>query len=296
MSQEPDLQQILLQSMLADVVAFKPGNVSYDSPRHDMDADMFVKSAHATAPIMVSWDHTVAGRILEAVKATRQAVACNTNLGIIMLCVPLVEAMRRLGPRRNIAALRLELAAVLAGLDRAEGATIYQAIRTASPGGLGRSDKYDVTDSDGGQIHAAMRHARNRDRIAMQYCSAYHDVFTVGWPCMSSFHAHWGDLAWALAACYIRFLCGFADSHVLRSHGENPAQTVRGMACTLWQQLSPIGPPAGRGLRLWRDLDSYCKRSGLNPGTSADLSVASMLVELWVQGCPGQVTDWVTTK
>lgn len=289
MSQEEGLRQMLLRCMLADVAAFKPGNISHDSPGHGMDAEMFVKSAHAAAPVMVSSDRAVGERILEAVSATKRAVGCNTNLGIVMLCVPLVEAMHRLGRRRGVAALRLELASVLAGMGDDDGAAIYQAIRVASPGGLGHSDKYDVTGSDGRQIQAAMHHARNRDRVAMQYCSAYHDVFTLGWPCMSSFHALWGDLAWALAACYIRFLCSLADSHISRSSGKVAAREVQGMACALWRQLSPTSPPAGRELSPWHDLDDYCKRSGLNPGTTADLSVASALVELWIQDQPGRL-------
>ena len=283
------LQELLLQAMLADISAFKPGNVSYDSPGHGMDADMFSKSAYIVAPVLATAEGSLGSRILEAVTATRKELHCNTNLGIILLCAPLAEAMRRMGSCRNIAILRQTLAVVLSGLGSEDGVKLYAAIRAAAPGGLGSSNSYDVNSHDGGQIQAAMRHARYRDRIALQYCSSYHDVFTVAWPCLSIFHALWQDMAWALSACYTKLLCSFADSHIIRSHGQDAAEVVQGRACNLWRKLSPGGPPAGSELSPWHDLDSYCKQHRLNPGTTADLSVAGILIELWLvqEAVPG---------
>ena len=276
------LEDMLWQSMLADVEAFKPGNVGWHGPGHGMEASMFVKSAEIAAPIIARRDCRPSENILAAATATMQTVGCNTNLGIILLCAPLAAAMHALEGDAGMVALRVALARVLHDMDAADGSRIYDAIRISSPGGLGSSDQYDVGGSDGGEIQAAMYYARHRDRIALQYCSAFTDVFTCGQPCLSFFHRVWGDMAGALSACYIKLLCSFADSHIRRSHGEYAAGMVQSEACTLWQRLTPAGPPAGSELSLWHDLDSRCKKQGLNPGTTADLSVASMFVELWL--------------
>ena len=84
------------------------------------------------------------------------------------------------------------------------------------------------------------------------------------------------DAEWAATRAYMDFLAAFADSHILRKHGADIAESVRGEAAALAARLDD----APRGERVVSALvafDAGLKSRGLNPGTSADLTVASLL-------------------
>ena len=117
-----------------DVLARKPGNVSVASPGHRMYADQFRASARAAAMPLCTPSASVGERIEAAVRATRGVVRCNTNLGIVLLCAPLVAAQERRAPGQ---ALRDAVGAVLASLTVADARAAYRAIVLAGPAGLG---------------------------------------------------------------------------------------------------------------------------------------------------------------
>ena len=106
--------EALRNACITDVTAFKPGNVSLASPGHGMHAEDFVTSAQAVAEVIVTPGLRVGERILRAVEATREVVAFNTNLGIVLLCAPLVHAVVELAAEP---ALPGRLRAVLSELD-----------------------------------------------------------------------------------------------------------------------------------------------------------------------------------
>ena len=135
-----------------------------------------VSSAPFTDPNL-----TVGRRILEAVRATRQAVGTNTNLGIILLCAPLVRAAEM-----NATELRGNLDAVLGSMTMDDAAAVFEAIVLASPGGLGSADAHDVRNAPTVPLLEAMREASGRDRIARQYVTGFDDIFEVGLPALDS--------------------------------------------------------------------------------------------------------------
>ena len=75
-----------------EIRAFKPGNVSDASEGHDMTPEDFRQSARASAKALTQSDLTLGERILLAIEATRAVAGCNTNLGIVLLAAPLIEA------------------------------------------------------------------------------------------------------------------------------------------------------------------------------------------------------------
>ena len=60
---------------------------------HGMTIHDFMKSAEAVSVVIAQPDLCLGQRILTSVQATQKAVACNTNLGIILLCAPLIHAV-----------------------------------------------------------------------------------------------------------------------------------------------------------------------------------------------------------
>ena len=273
------LRAALLKACRMDVVAFKPGNVSLWAAGHGMAAADFLASARVAVPALCTPGSGVGERILAAVRATFAAVGCNTNLGIILLLAPLARAMEQ-GP-----ALRPALTTVLASLTREDAEHCYAAIRLANPAGLGAAAKGDVHAPVTLDLGSAMRLAAPRDAVARQYATVFEEVFTLGVPILREARARWHSLAWAMTACHLAFLAAMPDSHIARKHGTNPARDVQLRAGEVAKALQACENPR----RLARDLqafDTELKTRGVNPGTSADLTVASVAVMLLQERFP----------
>lgn len=256
-----------------DVRAFKPGNVSLASAGHGMRADDFIASADAIAAVIAAPATGVGQRILRAIEATRAAVPVNTNLGIVLLCAPLVHAATR--PSIDFM-LRGRLGAVLAGLDVDDARHAYDAIRMAEPGGLGRSDRHDVTEVPRVTLREAMDEARKRDRIALQYVTGYRNIFETGLPALQQGLARWHSREWAAVHVYLTFLARYPDSHVARKHGAEVAGAVSLQARDLSQALGRSHDPA-REMPALEGFDRQLKARSINPGTSADMTVATLV-------------------
>lgn len=268
------LQNAYLRACEVELQAPKPGNVSQESPGHDMCADDFLASAAASAPALIAPDLGLGERIYKAIAATREKVACNTNLGIVLLCAPLLHAMRSGPPTRG---LRDRLRAVLRDADVQDTAGIYRAIRLAAPGGLGHSDVHDVSREPGVPVLTAMQAAAHRDRIALQYSNSYGDVFDYAVPRLLEYRARWRSDAWAAVAVFLGLLRRFPDSHIVRKYGEARAREVSARAARLEAELSQCRQPQEITQRL-REVDAEFKSAGINPGTTADLTVATLAV------------------
>jgi triphosphoribosyl-dephospho-CoA synthase len=114
-----------------DVRTFKPGNVSLASPGHGMRAEDFLVSAEAAASALTEPGLSVGERIFHAIEATRNAVGCNTNLGIVLLCAPMIQAAQ--APAAT-GSFRDRLGAILNALTPQDADWAYRAIRLAQPG------------------------------------------------------------------------------------------------------------------------------------------------------------------
>lgn len=263
---------------VTEIRALKPGNVSIHAPGHDMTAEQFLASAHASAPAMGRRGLTVGERILSAVEATWAEVGCNTNLGIVLLCAPLAHAALAPASGGN---LRARLRRVLEGLTVADAELAYKAIRRAAPAGLGRSERHDVISRPTVTLLVAMQTAAERDRVARQYATAYEDVFALGIPRIrevrAGFDAGEPDAEeWAATAAYLGFLSRFPDTHIARKCSAVRAQEVRRRAGALDDAFRNCRRPVEMKQPLL-DFDQELKAEKTNPGTSADLTVASLL-------------------
>ena len=259
---------------LAELRALKPGNVHAYADGHDMTVADFEASAAASAAEIARPGLRVGERIYQAVRRTREAVGCNTNLGIVLLCAPLAHAALQAAD----AALRDRVAEALAGLDVADADWAFRAIRLAMPAGLAHSARHDVRAPARVDLRAAMAVARQRDLIARQYVTDFQDVFALGLPRLRARRAVWGDEPWAAAAVYLGFLARFPDSHIVRKHGAARAEAVRREAQALDARLMAAADPTALRADLL-GVDARFKAAGLNPGTSADLTVASLFAD-----------------
>jgi triphosphoribosyl-dephospho-CoA synthase len=263
------LRRAFIEACQAELVALKPGNVHVHAAGHDMTVEDFLASAAAAAGPLCDAGLPAGARIRAAVEASWAAAGCNTNLGIVLLAVPLVIAAERgAGP------LQERLRATLDALTVADAREAYAAILRASPGGLGRAPAQDVAAAPTVTLLEAMRLAAGRDRIARQYATGYADVFAIGVRRLAQERRRGTEPEWATTLVFLDFLTAFPDSHIARKSGVATAEAVREEAERLVQALPPRRADAFARLL---DFDRSLKARGLNPGTSADLTVAALL-------------------
>ncbi|MBV8825693.1 MAG: triphosphoribosyl-dephospho-CoA synthase [Bradyrhizobiaceae bacterium] len=264
------IAQAFLAACRDELEAPKPGNVHVLAPGTRKTVADFIVSAQAAAAPLTQAGARVGTRIRGAVEASVAAVPRNTNLGIILLCAPLAAAAERLPSD-----LRTAVARQLENLDREDACLAFRAIVLAAPGGLGTAPRHDVHEPPTVTLRAAMAEAADRDRIARQYVSDFADLFDLGEPALAAALAQSMEPKWATLAVYLAFLSSFPDSHVVREHGPAIGEEVRRRGVEFRQRLLQSGEPNA----LLPDLlgwDAALKGRGINPGTSADFTVATL--------------------
>lgn len=231
-----------LAACAAELEALKPGNVHRHAAGHRMTVADFAAAAAAAAPRIAAPGATVGQRVLAATEASLAATGQNVNLGIVLLCAPLGVAAEHGVP----------VAQVLAALTVEDAALAFRAIAAARPGGLGDAP-HDVRAPARITLAEAMRLAAPRDGVARAYASGFAEVLA--------------DAGTDAGAIYLRLLARRADTHVARKFGLPVAESVRAEAAALGPQPSHTALLA---------FDASLKARGLNPGTTADLTVASL--------------------
>jgi triphosphoribosyl-dephospho-CoA synthase len=267
------LEQAYRWACETELRAFKPGNVSVYSEAHDMTVEDFRNSAEASAPHLVNFELGLGERIYRAIAATRERVGCNTNLGIVLLAAPLLQSCIARG---NNESLRESVERVLAATTRNDAEWVYRAIGLAAPGGLGEAPEQDVRQPPEVTLQQAMALAERRDRIAWQYVHGYSDIFDFSVPVYHTVLSRWGDDEWATVGLFAELLAWIPDSHIERKFGVRFTPRVADRMRLVSQALSVADHPE-QTMELLRDIDSEFKSAGINPGTTADLTVTTLL-------------------
>ena len=269
-----DLTTLVYDCFICDINALKPGNVGRHGAGHGMDCADFIKSAQVVTPILCNRRLGLGKRILSSVEATLGAVHCNTNLGMVLLIAPIIRVFEQLVSPGDFQDL---IKPTLMSLEQQEAQDIFAAIRLANPGGLGKVDKYDVNSPLDIDIYSAMDAAKERDLIALQYANGYREIVNLGIKCLQNYHNRWNSVEWSVVACYLMYMASFPDSHIRRKHGIEIAEQVREKTIPVWERFADYdNPGAARGVLTM--FDKELKESEINPGTCADLTVASLLL------------------
>jgi triphosphoribosyl-dephospho-CoA synthase len=253
--------------------AYKPGNVSLHSEGHDMTVEDFRRSARASAPYLTDPVASLGQKIFRAVEATRDAVGCNTNLGIVLLAAPLIQAFMTPDPRNS---LRDAVKTILLNTTLDDAEWVYRAIRLAQPGGLGEAPEQDVSDAPEVTLLETMQLAASRDSIARQYANYFADVFHMAVPLYHAQLSRWEDEEWAAVAVFVGIISRYTDSHIERKFGAECSRQISNRMTEVGRVL--FASPLPRiNLDVLKEVDLDFKSRGINPGTTADLTVATLL-------------------
>lgn len=261
---------------LLEASAPKPGNVGPGAPFHDTRYEDFLASAAAIGSALAAASAEPLGTtVRRAVEATARWVGANSNLGIVLLLAPLARAALR----RDGRPLRTRVAETLAATTVADARDVYGAIRLARPAGLGRVGAQDVMTEPTVTLRAAMALAAERDAVAREYATDFATTFTIGVPALE--RARRDGLRWpeATVETYVTLLAAQPDTHVARKLGALAAADVqrRGRAALA---AGGVRTAAGRAELAALDRHLRDERNRRNPGTTADLTTASLYVVL----------------
>ncbi len=268
---EDETRALFLAACRAELDALKPGNVHVHADGHGMQVQQFEASAAAAAPFIAAPELKVGARILRGVEASFAAAGCNTNLGILLLAGPLAAAAQS----GDAGTLRDRLASVLAALDGQDAADVFTAIRIADPGGLGTAPEQDVAAAPTAGLKQAMALAADRDRIARAYVTDFAEIFDFGLPTLDRVRPLAGNQSLMVSTLHMAYLAEFPDSHIARKSGSAVAEQVRKEALRHKRLWHPVVAASSFAELLAFDAD--LKHKNLNPGTTADLVVATLL-------------------
>jgi len=291
---------------LLEVSAYpKPGNVHRLRDFRGTSYEHFLAGGVSLGPWMASlaeegakvrsgevgWDVVGLGRhVLGAVEdMLRWQRGGNVHLGVILLFAPLAAAAGA-SLRDGVAEpgeLREALLKAVAAATPSDSADIYRAIGSAMSGeNLGAAERLDVSNPS--SIDLILRRGIKpleifedcsaRDTICGEWASGFSVTFEEGHPYLAEKLSH-GSTNDAVVDAFLYILSRHPDSLIRRKRGDEAAGAVSEKAR---KTLDGGGASTNEGRRLLARMDEelQAQEGGLNPGTSADLTAASLFVHL----------------
>ena len=302
------VEQCATLAALLEVSAYpKPGNVHR---LHDVPGtryEHFLAGSVAMGPAMrrlalcgyhagrgtAAWSDVKVGvHILEAVEYTLSwQGGGNVNLGVILLFAPMAAAAGTTlcgDGLVDAGALREALKEAIRATTSDDAVAVYEAIRMAVPPRvLGRVEEFDVLDdsaagrirSEGVTLLDVFRRCAHRDAICREWTLDFETTFTVGHPYLREEVRGSGDINAAVVNTFLLLLSRSPDTLIQRKSGMERAMEVSERASRI---LVEGGARSERGREMLWALDKELQEAGgrLNPGTTADLTAASIFVLL----------------
>ena len=256
-----------------DIELIKPGNVNIKSPHSDTKAEDYLESSLLSSKELFKTDYSLGERILNSIKITRSKVKTNTNLGIILLCAPIIHACIYF----NNLTLREGIKKTLSTSTVKDTQDLCMAINISAPGGLGTREIYDTASKPTVSILEIMNHSASYDRISYQYSHDYSDIFDFIIPRLVFLNKKHNSLDISLSLMFMEILAKIPDSHISRKFDDKIAKKTSNNASDLLKILDREYSSDYLVDRL-NNLDYEYKKKGINPGTTADLLVASLMI------------------
>lgn len=293
---------------LLEVSAYpKPGNVHRTRDFPSTKYEHFLAGSVAMGTVMgrlavrgfdaergsIRWRDIEVGRHIQ--KAVTDTLSWqrggNVNLGVVLLFAPLAAAGGAAiddGLDVDAEKLRDRLRKVIRSTTPEDAVSVYETIRmTLAPRVLGEVEDLDVRDDssmmrikdEGVDLLDVFMRCSERDSICAEWVSDFEATFEVGYPYLKRSLAQNGDINSAVVDTFLFILSRKPDSLIRRKSGLEKASEVSREAGLI---LQAGGSGSAHGGGMLRKLDEELQKAegALNPGTTADLTAASIFVAL----------------
>ena len=271
------LKKLYVQACFDEINAFKPGNVSNFSPIMGMQKEKFFRAAYLTSEILTQKKTSLGKVIFESCKLCIKEFNQNYNLGIILLSAPIIKAATE--SFESTKHLKKNIFKVIQGINKEDDKLIIEAIKICKPGGLQNFDqKFNILNANTKNIKFLdlVKFSHKYDRISSCYFNNYKEIFTNALPYFKK-ERKINGIKVATEKIYMKFLCENFDSHILRKHGKLEANIILNKSKNIFKKINNVSRK--NNYKLLKDFDNYLKRKRMNPGTCADLTVTTLLID-----------------
>ena len=195
--------------------------------------------------------------IFQAVDETNRWIETNTNLGIMMMCIPIAAAA---------------------------SVNLYDAINVADAGGMGDQEEFDVMSekakdelrANNQTMFDVLEISAGWDRLANELTNKMPVCFEIGYPCFSNFWKTSDDvdvINKATVLTFMTILSQIPDTLISRKYGDEVAESVSQKAMDILEFKDDDS-----FVEKLLEFDDYLYDNKLNPGTTADLTAASIFL------------------
>ena len=270
----------------------KPGNVHRTRNFPDMVFEDFLISGIVTGDIIrkaaiqaslnikgeTNYCNAEVGKyILEAVNETDKWIKNNTNLGIMMMEVPIAQAA---AISNNFSEIRDNIGKLLKDTTVEDAINLYDAINIADAGGMGDQEDYDVQSENAKEelrennqtMYDVLDISASWDQLAFELTNKMPKTFEVGFPTFNKLIKE-ESINNATLLTFLTILSEVPDTLISRKYGKEQAEKFSENAKTLLGEYEEE--------YFEKDLiyfDNYLFENGFNPGTTADLTAASIML------------------
>jgi triphosphoribosyl-dephospho-CoA synthase len=296
----------------------KPGNVHRTADFDDLRFEDFLSSSIALGPPIRRLTrrglNAFRGRLplnrIHIGEAVKEAVdettswqkGGNTHLGTILLFAPLAAAAGLCGSIRAINSpnLRRAVGEILRATTVKDAVDAFESIAKTTPQTLGKLSDMSAPDLStikcrpvqSTTLLEAMRHSSKWDGVASEWSTSFEKVFVVGYPELLEVFGQTRDVNIATVHTFLFLLSHFPDTFMARKIGlkrtpyiedavEIGSEETRWVADSAREAIKLGGLTTLEGRASIQALDNRLRSGqGLNPGTTADLTGASLMVAL----------------
>jgi len=230
----------------------------------------------------------------------------NTHLGICLLFIPLsASAGYTFAQREEIepVSLRENVSRIMEATTTLDAIDVYEAIKKANPSGLGRLESVDAPDLtekgvdqkilDTGQtLFDIMRVSSQWDTISQEWVTGMKISFKIGYSTIKRVYNETGKINTTTVNTFLTLLSQFPDTFIARKVGVNVIQDIPRAVAIGLKKAEEVSRKAAAIIRMGGLKTAEGKKAllsfdrelrvdlKLNPGTTADLTAAALLIAI----------------
>ena len=270
----------------------KPGNVHRTRNYDDMVFQDFAISAVVIGDTMEAVASQVKeiddlskaelGRyIFQAVDETNRWIETNTNLGIMMMCIPIAAAA---SISDSFDEIQENVGRLMDATTVEDAVNLYDAINVADAGGMGDQDEFDVMSekakdelrANNQTMFDVLEISAGWDRLANELTNKMPVCFEIGYPTFFEVWKNCDDvdvINKTTVLTFMTILSQIPDTLISRKYGNEVAESVSQKASEILEFKDDDS-----FLEKLLEFDDYLYDNKLNPGTTADLTAASIFL------------------
>ena len=219
--------------------------------------------------------------ILQAVSETDKWIETNTNLGIMMMCIPIAAAA---AISSSFDEIQDNVGRLMDATTVEDAVNLYDAINVADAGGMGDQEEFDVMSekakdelrANNQTMYDVLEISAGWDRLANELTNKMPVSFELGYPTFFDFWESCDDVDVindATVLTFMTILSQIPDTLISRKYGDETAEAVSQKANEILKFKDDDS-----FVEKLLEFDDYLFDNGYNPGTTADLTAASIFL------------------